>query len=118
MFRGGSVVVTVQFEVRTAGFLGFKVDFYGQSTGAFYYVRLVSKMVQVFAGDRVGGGDDHKHLLTIIAVAFGRQLLVKNRTWQRECKQMALHDDRIITKFTGLAVGKGNVAETTRNVWF
>ena len=62
-------------QVGASCFFGFEIDFYSKAAFPLDNIGLVSKVMQVFAGNWVSGRNDHMGLLAINAVAFGWQLL-------------------------------------------
>ena len=46
-------------DIGAAGFFGLEVDLDGQVAAAFDHKRLGTQVVQILAGDRVSGSDDH-----------------------------------------------------------
>lgn len=50
-------------DIGAAGFFGLEVDLDGQVAAAFDHKRLGTQVVQILAGDRVSGSDDHAPFL-------------------------------------------------------
>jgi hypothetical protein len=66
----GGFLRVVRSQVGQAGLFGFEKDLDGESTVPFDHERFGFEVVQMFTGDRVGGGNDHTAFLLRLPAAY------------------------------------------------